>query len=95
MYTQTRTERWEKRESRSAIYVVYCKNCIIFPVSHIKSSIIRQLVTVTSGLLNKAFDNKVLTPQTRPEGTQGQRQQREGERERRVSAESFPELRHA
>lgn len=77
---QTRTERWKKRDSRSAIYVVYCKNCIIFSVSHIKSPIIRQLVTVTSGLLNKAFDNKVLTPQTRPEGTQGQRQRREKER---------------
>lgn len=77
---QTRAERWEKRESRSAIYVVYCKNCIIFPVGHIKSPIIRQLVTVTSSLLNKAFDNKVLTPQTRPEGTQGQRRWREKER---------------
>lgn len=70
-----------KRESRSTIYVVYCRNCIFFPVSHIKSLIIRQFATVTSSLLNKAFDNKVLTPQTRPEGAQGQRQWREKERE--------------
>ena len=72
-------QMFQKRESRSAIYVVYCKNCTIFPVSHIKSAINRQLATVTSSLLNKAFDNKVLTPQTRPEGTQGQRQWREKE----------------
>lgn len=86
--------RWKERESRSATYVVYCKNCIIFPFGHIKSPIIRQLATVTSGLLNKAFDNKVLTPQTRPGCTQGQRQWREKERGE-LFAESFPELRHA
>lgn len=46
-----------------------------FPVQ----PIIRLLVRGTSGLLNKAFDNKVLTPPTRPEGAQGRRQWGEAE----------------
>lgn len=68
--TQARSERWEKRESRWA-------RCA---VRHINSHIIRQLATVTYRLLNKAFDNGVLTPQTKAGSTQGQRQWREKER---------------
>lgn len=76
--------RDERNENQGQIFMYRTvKDAFFSPLRHIKSPIIRQFATVTSSLLNKAFDNKVLTPQTRPEGTQGQRQWREKEREER------------
>lgn len=57
-------------------------------------AIIRQLVTATSSLLNKPFDNEVCNS-TNQTGGYPRSETGETERERRVFAESFPELRHA
>lgn len=79
-YTQRSWEMEVKRESRSATE----KICIIFPSSRIKPPNRQTVSDFTPVSANKAFDNKVLTPQKPSRrGTQGQGQQGERGRERR------------
>ena len=79
-YTQWNWEMEVKRESRWATVKV----CIIFPSSCIKPHNRQTVSDFTLVSDNKAFDNKVLTPQEPGRrGTQGQGQQGERGRERR------------